>query len=178
MPAHAFRSTLAAAAFVGCLASASSAHAQFANHSIGFQASYLFIDPLVQAGNGPDIGLEATLYLESGFELYFRVLAGIHQNLTITPHPSAVGIFPALGLRYLFSEEQLRPYVGLTVAFMHFFGDNLPGAIFGVSPNAGLEYFFEANTAVGLQAEYHRLLALNEPGGNAFALVAKIAWSF
>jgi outer membrane protein len=178
MRTHALRSTLAAGASFCCLAWASSARAQFANHSIGFEAGYLFIDSGVQAGSGPDIGLEATLYLDSGFELYFRVLVGLHENLAVTPPQKAVGIFPALGVRYLFSEEQLRPYVGLSVAYMHFFGDNLPGALFGVSPNAGLEYFFQANTALGLQAEYHRILALNEPGANAFALVAKIAWSF
>lgn len=169
---------LAAAAFALGLGAAGEARAQYANHSIGFEAGYLFVDPLIQVGSGPDLGIEGTIYLDNGFELYLRVVAGIHDDLAVFPVQKAIGIFPALGVRYLFTQEALRPYLGLSVSFMHFFGDNLPSALFGVSPNAGLEYFFQANTAVGLQAEYHRILALNEPSGNAFAVLAKISWGF
>ncbi len=172
------RTFFAAAAFALGLGAAGEARAQFANHSIGFEAGYLFIDPQVQAGSGPDVGIVATFYLDAGFELYLRLLAGLHENLAVSPSQQAIGLFPALGVRYLLTEESLRPYLGLSFSFMHFFGDNLPSALFGVSPNVGLEYFFEANTAVGLQAEYHRILALNEPGGNAFAILAKISWGF
>lgn len=178
MLARTSRTCLAAAALALGLGAAGEARAQFANHSIGFEAGYLFMDSQVQVGSGPDLGVVGTLYLDGGFELYLRVLAGIHENLAVWPRKQAVGLFPALGVRYLFTEESLRPYLGLSVSFMHFFGDNLPTALFGVSPNAGLEYYFEANTAVGLQAEYHRILALNEPGGNAFAVIAKISWGF
>jgi outer membrane protein len=178
MPPRALRSAVALACCAAALCLAAPARAQFANHSIGFEAGYLFIESGVQAGSGPDIGLEATLYLDAGFELYLRTLVGLHKDSAVDPSQTAVGIFPAMGVRYLFSEESLRPYLGVSVSYMHFFGDGLPGSLFAVSPNAGIEYFFEANTALGLQAEYHRILALNDPGGNAFAVVARISWGF
>jgi hypothetical protein len=83
------------------------AFAQFANHGIGFSAGYLTIDRSVGAGSGPVLGLESTLYIENGFDLYFRAMAGIHKDLATDKN--AVGLFPALGVRYLLSEEQLRP---------------------------------------------------------------------
>jgi outer membrane protein len=166
------------AAFALALSAQGTARAQFANHSIGIEAGYMVIDRMVRVGDGPSLGLELTVYLDNGFELYLRALAGIHENLRNRGH-YAVGVFPAVGARYLFTQESLRPYLGLSLSFMHFFGDNVPDALFGVSPNAGLEYFFEANTAVGLQAEYHRILSLDPEGnGNAFALLAKISWGF
>jgi len=158
------------------------AQAQFTNHSIGFEAGYLIIDRSVGAGSGPDFGVNATLYIESGFDLYCRLIFGIHEDLG-PGEKKAVGFFPALGVRYLFSEDMLRPYVGLNLAFMHFFGsDYLPGALFSANPNLGLEYYFDSNLSVGLQAEYHRILVLNSTAssqsGNAYAIVAKIAWGF
>lgn len=159
------------------LLSASGARAQFANHAIGFQAGYLAIDRAVGAGGGPVLGIESNLYIENGFELTFRVLGGIHEE--IVSSKNAVGFFPALGVRYLLAEDSLRPYVGASLAFMHFFGsDILPGALFAFSPFAGLEFFVDSSTAVAIQGEYQRLLVLNGNGGNAFAGLARISWGF
>jgi outer membrane protein len=155
----------------------SEARGQFANHSIGFAAGYAVIDPQVRAGSGLVLGVESTLYLEAGFDLYFRVLAGIHKDLV--SDTNAVGFFPGIGIRYLFSEDFVRPYVGVGLAFMHFFASaNLPSALFAASPFLGIEYFFDNNAAVGIQGEYQRILVLNGPGGNAFAGFARVAWSF
>jgi outer membrane protein len=171
------RPALGCLAFAVALCAASPARAQYANHSIGFEAGYMVFDSDIGAGDGPDVGVEATVYLDNGFELYFRTLIGLHKDQAADKN--AIGAFPAVGVRYLFSDESLRPYVGVTASYLHFFGgDTLPGSLFAVSPNLGLEYFFEANTALGLQAEYHRVLALNGPSGNAFAAVARIAWGF
>ena len=166
-----------AALFAVVLLAGGEAHAQFANHSIGFDAGYLIIDKAVGVGNGGVIGIESTLYLEAHFDLYFRVLAGIHKE--IVTGSNVVGLFPGIGVRYLLSEDTFRPYLGLSMSFMHFFGsDALPAAIFAASPMLGVEYFFDNNVCAGAQFEYQRMLALNGPDGNSFAIFARIAWSF
>ncbi|MFN7135311.1 MAG: hypothetical protein ACK4N5_24770 [Myxococcales bacterium] len=153
------------------------AFAQFKNHTIGFEAGYMVVGRSLGASSGPVIGIDSSLYIENGFDLFFRVAAGIHEDLLA--RSNSVGFFPAMGVRYLFSEEHLQPFLGANLAFMHFFGSpNLPPALFSVSPNVGLSYYFTEDFSVGLQAEYHLILSLNQTPAHAFAPIARVAWGF
>lgn len=165
-------------ALAGCvLFSATDAMAQFKNHTIGFEAGYMVIDRGLGAGSGPVLGIDSTLYIENGFDLFFRVAAGVHEDLL--SKSNSVGFFPAMGVRYLFSEEHLQPFLGANLAFMHFFGaNNLPAALVSVSPNAGLNYYFTDTFMAGLQLEYHLILSLNQSPAHAFAPLVRIAWGF
>ncbi len=165
-------------AVAGCvLFSATEAQAQFKNHTIGFEAGYMLIERSLGASSGPVIGIDSSLYIENGFDLFFRVAAGIHED--ILAKSNTVGFFPAMGVRYLFSEEHLQPYLGANLAFMHFFGSsNVPAALVSVSPNAGLNYYFTETFMVGLQGEYHLILSLNQAPAHAFAPMVRLAWGF
>ncbi|MGI5862782.1 MAG: hypothetical protein ACOX6T_12090 [Myxococcales bacterium] len=159
---------------------AGNALAQFTNKTIGFQAGYVGVDKAaLKVAGGPVLGIESTLYLDNGFDLAFRAVAGIHKD-QIT-EKNAVGVFPAIGFRYLLSEEDVRPYLGLNIAYLRFFGaDSMPNPnLVALAPMAGLEYYFRSNTALGIQAEYQGIIDI--PNGtltNAFAAVARILWGF
>ncbi|HCF60131.1 MAG TPA: hypothetical protein DFS52_19315 [Myxococcales bacterium] len=160
---------------------AGNALAQFTNKTIGFQAGYVGVNKSLMVAGGPVLGIESTLYLGDGFDLAFRVVAGIHQD-QITDK-NAVGVFPAIGFRYLFSEEDARPYLGLNIAYLRFFGaDSMANPnLVALAPVAGFEYYFQSNTALGLQAEYQGILDIPNRGfkpTNAFAGVARILWGF
>jgi len=168
---------LTAALLLGAMLLPQDAQAQFTNNTIGFQAGYLVLEDKIGADSGPILGIEGTLYLDAGFDLFFRAAAGVHKA-RISKN-TAIGFFPSLGVRYHLSDEDFRPYLGGSFAYMDFYGvDELGGTRFSVSPFAGVEYYFSSNAAAGLQGEYHRIIALNADGGNAFAIVARILWGF
>lgn len=170
------RLLLASLAFVATLALEGRAQAQYANHSFGFEAGYFAPERAVGIKGGPVFGIDSTLYIDGGFDLYFRVLAGIHQEVVM--ENNVIGMFPAIGFRYLLSEDTVRPYLGFNLSMMHFFQSNLSDLLFAVNPHAGLEFYPSNDFALGVQAEYHRILVLNGTGGNAFGLIARAAWGF
>ena len=163
------RALLAAATLALCALWATPARAQFSNHSIGFEAGGVYI-PSPGISSGGALGLDSTLYMESGVELYFRILVGIHHvnglslcQTDTEPNRNAcnvVGLMPAFGFRYLFIEDNIRPYLGLNVAYEAYFTTNYISR-FSISPMAGIEFFVSDNFSIGLQVEYHMLLALN-----------------
>lgn len=183
------RRALAIGAFAACLTAGGAAHAQFANHSIGFEAAGVFVaNPDAQnVGSGGQVGIDATLYIESGVELYFRALVGIHHAMPSACIDSAghmnvngcevVGVIPAVGFRYLFSEESVRPYLGLTLGYLAFFTSTYDSR-FSISPMGGLEFFVSENFSVGIQAEYHLMLELGASPAHAVLGLGKVGWYF
>ena len=176
------RAALVAGAFAACLLCGSEARAQFANHSIGFEAGGVYVaNPSAQGvGSGGQLGIDSTLYIESGFDLYFRVLVGIHHAPICGTNYNGcevVGVIPAVGFRYLLSEDTIRPYLGLTLGYLAFFTDTYDSR-FSISPMAGIEFFVADNFSIGLQAEYHLMLELNGNPAHAFIGLAKVGWYF
>ena len=184
------RTLLVNGVFAACLLTGAQARAQFANHSIGFEAGGVYVaNPEAQrVGSGAQVGLNASLYIESGFEVYFRALVGIHHGDAgiCGGKPSGcevVGVVPAMGFRYLFSEDTIRPYLGLTVGYLAFFGKNVDNSDnvnsrFSISPMGGIEFFVSDNFSIGLQAEYHLMLELNGSPAHAVIGVGKVGWYF
>ncbi len=173
------RATLVAAAFAVGTVAASDAQAQFANHSIGFELGGMWIpNPDAQnVGSGGMLGLNSTLYIEAGFELYFRILVGIHHVPKPSPGTDVFGLAPAVGIRYLFSEDYIRPYLGVLLEYDSFFMDEYEPRI-TVAPMGGLEFFVSDNFSIGIQAEYHLLLWLNESPEHSVVGLAKAGWYF
>jgi len=155
----------------------SAAHAQFANHSLGIEGGFAYIaNPSAQnVGSGGNVGIDSTLYIENGFDLYFRLLIGVHRQQE--PSKNVIGILPAVGFRYLFSEDLFRPYVGLSLAYLAFFTDDYTSRI-AVSPMVGFEYFVSYNMSLGLQAEYDLIISLNDSPEHAAVVAGKVAWYF
>ncbi|HZH02323.1 MAG TPA: hypothetical protein VEY30_00985, partial [Myxococcaceae bacterium] len=74
-----------------------------------------------------------------------------------------VGVAPSVGLRYLFSEEGLRPYAGLDLSFLLTFREVGIRSYFGLGPNIGLDYFLSDTFSIGVRGQYNLYVALNTP---------------
>lgn len=172
------RTALCAIAFATCALAPCLARAQFANHSIGLEVGGLYIaNPSAQnIGSGGGIGIDSTLYIESGFDLVFRVLLTINRQWQ--PEANVIGILPTVGFRYLFSEDTIRPYLGLSLAYLGMLTGAADTSHVNVVPTAGVEFFVSNNTALSIQAEYHLIIALNSPLEHAIVGLARVGWYF
>lgn len=157
---------------------ATAAHAQFSNRTLGLSVGYLKLN----ADNGIDhafpIGLEASSYIENGFELVgkfdFMIL---HQPLPADLN--VVGIAPTLGFHYLFAEEDIRPYAGVDLSFLHIFGSETDTQnYFGLGPNVGVDFMVSESMSLGAQAQYNLYLALNGPTENSLGFAAVVKTFF
>ena len=96
-------------------------------------------------------GIDGSLYLDRGFELL------AHLTVVLMRQPdrgrSVVGIAPALGLRYLFWEELIRPYVGASLGYQHIFSIDESSNFVGAGANSGLEVLATETVAVGLRTQ-------------------------
>jgi outer membrane protein len=150
------RSWSVALLLAGGLASAE-AEAQFYNHSIGISVGYL---DYAVAGTptglrgGPDIGIDFSIFFESGIDMYARTLFGIYTEACGNV---SVPIGGGIGARYLFSQEYFQPYLGLAINFADFTfaaPDFSSGVLFGFSVYGGAQYFISQGFSIGLTLEY------------------------
>lgn len=167
--------TVCAALLVG-----QEAHAQFANKSIGLGVGYMSLNFDEGAIKGAiPIGLDGSLYIENGFDLvahaYAMLLSGIDPATGSTRQ--FVGVFGSAGIRYLFSEESLRPYVGADLGYFQTFGiDNTINRV-GISPNGGLDYFVADTVSIGARGQFTLYLMLNQPAATSLGLHGNVsAW--
>ena len=140
---------------------AAPAHAQFANNSLGLSAGYMRFTEQAQLEPGLFLGLEASHYLDAGFELVSL------SKLTLPRDPVSgdrvVGVAPSVGLRYLFAEEGVRPYAGTDVSYLLVFGSLSTLHHVGFGPNVGLDFFMNDTVSVGARAQYNFYVRLNQP---------------
>ena len=145
-------------AVAGLLASGA-AKAQFANRSIGFSAGYIRLNEPVISWAIP-LGLMGTYYLEDGLELTARV-----HGLIVTLQTTGQQAFAAsggLGIRYLFLQEQFRPYVGLELSYFQAFLQNGELNYVGGSPAAGFEVMLGPQLSVGPRGQMNFYWMLNK----------------
>ena len=168
------RQILITLAVFGALLASATAHAQYQNRTIGLSVGYLKMNV---NENGIDhaipVGLGASLYIENGW-----VMVTHFDFMIVTQQPvdqQALGVAPTLGFQYLFSEEDLRPYAGLDLSYLHIFSDFGTSNFFGLGPNLGVDYMVSESVSLGVKAQYNLYLALNNPVQNSFGaqLVAK-----
>ncbi|MFY0574350.1 outer membrane beta-barrel protein [Cystobacter fuscus] len=154
------RSLLLSLALLAALFAAAPAHAQFANRSLGLSAGYMNFNNTQSLSETFFIGFDASLYIESGFEVVSLT------KLTFPYDPISdqrvVGIAPSLGVRYLFLEESIRPYLGADLSYLHVFKPAGDSNYVGLGPNAGLDFFVADSISLGVRAQYNFYLALNE----------------
>lgn len=171
------RKTLRFAVMAAVLCSAAPSFAQnFANRSIGLSVS-------VQKLLGPSIfgvdlvvpiALEGGMYLENGFEIYLRPQFFITQVLTGakladgTVGPGiVVGGGGQFGVRYLFLEESIRPYVGLHLAVLILgTAPSILGAP-GVGANVGCDFFVSDSVSLGVRVPVDLYLRFNVSGSQS-----------
>jgi outer membrane protein len=145
------------------------AQAQFSNRSVGLSLGYtkLSVADNIGIDHAIPLGLEYSTYIESGFEL-----VGHFDFMILNQQPAdvnVIGIAPSIGFHYLFAEEDIRPYVGADINFLHIFGSNSDTSnYFGVGPNVGVDFFTSESLSVGVRADYKLYIALNGPTENSF----------
>ena len=177
------RHWLLALALAAGVTGASTARAQFANHSIGLTAGYLdysFAGTPTGLQGGVDLGLDYSLFFEGGFDLYARSLFGIYVD-GATKNVS-VPIGGGLGVRYLILQEYFQPYVGVAFNFAYFTFDtpDFGSFLFGFAPYIGAQYYINQSFSIGMNIEYQLNFApvANFPLYQGLAFMARVATHF
>lgn len=153
----------------------SEAKAQFANRSIGLGVGYMSLNFDNAVDRAIPLGLEASLYIENGFDLVAQAYAML-LNSPIN-NQQFVGVFGSAGVRYLFSEETLRPYVGTAIGYFQTFGFTPTINRVGLSPNAGIDYFVADTVSIGARGQFTLYVMLNERVATSLGLHANVsAW--
>jgi len=134
------------------LSGAGLAQAQLPERSLGISVGYLSVNGAVaEIGHAYPLGIEGSLYLDRGFELLAHLPVALlrqeDRNRTV------VGIAPALGVRYLFWEELIRPYVGVELGYQHIFGIDETSHFVGGGANVGVEVLATETLAIGLRTQ-------------------------
>jgi outer membrane protein len=170
------RSFLYALGISVALFAAAPAHAQFANRSLGLSAGYMNFNGTASLNSTAFLGFDATLYIESGFEVVSLTKISFPKD-PITGN-RVVGLAPSLGIRYLFLEESIRPYVGADLSYLHVFKPQGDSNFVGVGPNAGVEFFVSDSISVGARAQYNAYVSLSEDVQTSLILSAGTAVYF
>ena len=172
------RSALLALGLSSVLLAASPAWAQFANRSIGFSAGYQKLNEEARLEWGIPAGILYTAYLDAGFEAtgHFHVMFVRDSALSQT----VVAVAPQLGIRYLFAQEFLRPYVALDISYLHLFYDQTASqsatvSYVGLGPNLGVDVFVNDTWSVGIRAQYNLYLALNRTPQSSIGATLEVA---
>ncbi len=170
------RTLLCALGLFVALFSASPAQAQFANRSLGLSLGYMDFMNTADLEGGMFVGLDASLYIESGFDLVS--LTKISFPRDPISRKRVVGLAPSIGIRYLFLEETFRPYAGSDISYLFVFREGSTGQYVGIGPNAGFDYFVADTVSLGLRAQYNFYIALNEETKNSLTVSAGAAAYF
>ncbi|MFZ5441643.1 MAG: hypothetical protein ACOZQL_16700 [Myxococcota bacterium] len=159
------------------------ASASFANRSLGLGISAFSLQPSGAdlVAWGLPITLEGGYYIEGGFDLYLRVeMMFLQQRIGFGANKDLPGLLPAIGgqfgVRYLFLEENVRPYVNLHLAGMGFpTAERIgPVAYGGIGAGGGVDFFVAESISLGVRAYVDLFLMLNAPvliapGGGIYA---------
>lgn len=176
-------------AAVAVLAASECRAQSFGNKSLGLGAGFLGLnggdrEPVNWAFSAT---LEGELYIDSGFQAYLRIPFMLaHQSCCVTGSAAplreglVIGTGGQLGVRYMFLEEAIRPYVGLHMSGLYFARDGatyadgsaLTGNFqFGPGVCAGIDFFVAESISLGARGFFDLYIVLNAPvrfagGGN------------
>jgi len=163
-------------ALIFCLASASAAHAtSFANRGLGLGFGFMriFADDSTVPDFAVPLWLEGSYYAESGFDVYVRIPLALANVKIGAPTASGAGLVVAtggqFGVRYLFLEETIRPFVSVHLSGIYVLrptqngvdiGSNL---LAGPGVGAGVEYFVGDSVSLQLRGFVDWFISLNGP---------------
>ncbi len=152
------------------------ASASFANRNLGLGVGGFGIvgnSTAVGIDWGVPITLEGGFYIESGFEVFLRIpLLFAYQKYGVTADDGP-GIVIAsggqFGLKYMFMEESIRPYVTLHVAGLYFIRDEklnngrLNNFFAGPGVSGGVDFFVGESISLGVRTYVDMYVTLNKP---------------
>src|SRR5262249_39680850 len=130
----------------------------------------------------PAFALDATLYIESGFDIGLRFAMAIQKDRGDT---QVVVLYPAFEFRYFLWQDYFRPYVGANLEFVHAFDSGGVDAglvasdnYVGLAPVLGFDYFFNEEWSIGLAGEFAGYFALNAGAHYSAQVWARVATHF
>ncbi|MCP3141400.1 porin family protein [Pyxidicoccus xibeiensis] len=170
------RTLLYTLGFALALLGATPAQAQFANRSLGLSLGYMDFHRTSGLDEAFFLGIDASLYIESGFEIVSLSKIAIPKDTTADDERVVV-LAPSIGVRYLFSEESIRPYVGTDISYLAVFKESINNLV-GIGPNVGVDFFVSDSVSLGLRGQYNFYLALNEDVQTSLSLSAGVAAYF
>jgi len=141
------------------------AHAQYAPHSLGAgpQVTVVLSSRSVMWG----LSIEFTQYLESSFEFVARVPVLIAEVPVGADTPSGEGrVFAtggSLGVRYLFLEGLVRPWVGLQLSGVVLVTRPEVTWSLGAGTTVGLDFILSESWSIGARGIYDVFIDLNRP---------------
>ncbi|HEY8210107.1 MAG TPA: hypothetical protein VIG99_21625 [Myxococcaceae bacterium] len=154
------------------------AHAQFANRSIGFSAGYIQLNDNI-LNRGFPFGLMGTYYLEDGLELTLRV-HGLIVTVAVANNVQAFAASGGFGVRYLFLQEQFRPYVGAEISYFQLIGGGGGDLLnyVGASPAAGFDVMLGPQFSLGPRAQVNLYWMINRNLNTAWEVTVEAAAYF
>lgn len=124
----------------------------FANNELGLGLGASTVVP--QGGGAPwllaNLSLEWASYLDHGFVFLAQVQLSLETQQAGTEARFALG--GQLGVRYLFLQEAVRPYVQLHLAGFNVFRDTSPTFYGGPGGGVGVDLFVSDSVALGARA--------------------------
>lgn len=170
------RSLLYVFALAAALLVAGPAHAQFSNRSAGASAVFMWLNGTAGLDTALLVGLDGSIYLENGWELITLSKFGFPYD---GPSQQYVAAFaPSVGVRYLFMEERIRPYVGADINYLFVFKPANTVQLVGVGPNAGLDLFLTDSVSLGVRGQFALYVMLNQPLTTAASVSAGASFYF
>jgi len=128
------------------------------------------------------ITLEASRYIESGFEVYLRIPFMITRTPTGADTSSGsgdvFGIGGNLGVRYLFLEETIRPWVGVHLATTVLFTQPNATPSAGIGTTVGIDFFLNDFLSIGARGSYDLFYELNKDARHNFSAGLSLATIF
>jgi outer membrane protein len=163
----------------GLMVLAPAAHAQYSSSALG-----VGIQATTVVSTGPQYGLtlEYSRYLESSFEFYVRAPVLIVETPVGAATESGAGrVFGtglSLGVRYLFHEEVLRPWVGLHLGASVLITRPEIAWFLGPGTAVGLDWVLSESFSLGLRGSYDVFVDLNRPWRHQLGLTLGVAVLF
>jgi outer membrane protein len=136
------------------------AQAQFANRSLGLSLGYAQLQTDQPFEWAIPLSLEGSLYVESGWDVTIRMPVSLITERVLRQQVIAAGT--NLGIRYLFSEEAVRPYIGVELATLFIFASDFKWFV-GPGAQAGIDFFVSDSVSIGARAFFNLFVKLNEP---------------
>lgn len=159
------------------LITASAAQAtSFANRGLGLGIGYMriFSDDSTVPDFAIPLWLEGSYYAESGFDVYVRIPLALANVKIGAPTASGAGLVVAtggqFGVRYLFLEETIRPFVSVHLSGIYVLRPTQAGSVdigsnllAGPGVGAGVEYFVGDSVSLQLRGFVDWFISLNGP---------------
>lgn len=149
------------------------AHAgSYANRGLGLGVGFmkLFTDDATVPDFSVPFWLEGSYYAESGFDVYVRIpLALAYLKVGAPPNGGAGFVFATggqFGMRYLFMEESLRPFVSahlsaIVVLQPSAMGIGVGSTLVGPGVGAGVEYFVAESVSLQARGFFDWFIGIN-----------------